>query len=248
MEPKLNICVMGNSHIAALKLGYEMIAADYPHAPLTFFGDRGAGMRFLRAEGTKLVPTNEKLRTALRHTSGGKDCIDTTAYDIIVVVGLELEPFFDDATQGYSRKLLVQTLKDNANDPGYTFFGMFSRMRAVYKKPIYMAHAPLRAQSNEPMGEGPERYLAAVALFNEIFLKPQDMTLLPQPPETVVSGNRTAHHYSVGSMRLSVGSLTDAELHASDDHYHMNAEFGAVWLRGFFAHIGVMPVSAMTAG
>ncbi|MCF4167729.1 hypothetical protein L2U69_18940 [Zavarzinia compransoris] len=82
------LCFIGNSHLAALKRGWDGMAADYPDVDITMF--IGLGHRYEHAylEGHFIkTQFGELLDTFVRH-SGGRDSIDLTAYDRFVVVGL----------------------------------------------------------------------------------------------------------------------------------------------------------------
>jgi hypothetical protein len=83
-----SICLIGNSHVAAIKQAWTNRApALLSDVTLDFF-----------SAGTNLLPSfeldgkiwrcgNEMLREKIAYTSGGQDCIDLSRYDAFVVLG-----------------------------------------------------------------------------------------------------------------------------------------------------------------
>ena len=61
----MKICVLGNSHIASLKNGWDRVGQKYPDIELVFFGARGAGLDGLELDGKALVAANDDLRHSL---------------------------------------------------------------------------------------------------------------------------------------------------------------------------------------
>jgi hypothetical protein len=83
------LCVMGDSHTAALKAGWSDIADDHPDLDVVFFGAGGSRLGDLTVEDGALVTSDKPLMKLLRYTSGGKDRIDG-AYDGYILCGLAL--------------------------------------------------------------------------------------------------------------------------------------------------------------
>ena len=92
MTETLKVCVLGNSHLASMKTGWDLVRDAFPDHELTFFGAPKAMMDDLSLEGNCLVPGNEKLRRKLNGFSNGLDAIDIDAFDAFIVVGLQFGP------------------------------------------------------------------------------------------------------------------------------------------------------------
>jgi hypothetical protein len=92
------ICVLGNSHVASLKLGWDSLKTQYPNVDITFFANRQRRMEALQVEKGKLVPDNEALKTAIAYTSNGLTSIDSRKFDLYLLYGLDLKPYFPPTT------------------------------------------------------------------------------------------------------------------------------------------------------
>ncbi len=84
-----SICIIGNSHIAALKQAWTNrkppVARD---SAVTFFAAGTHLLPHLKVEGRVLVSRNADLAEKLIYTSGGLDRIAVDRYDIFVLVGM----------------------------------------------------------------------------------------------------------------------------------------------------------------
>jgi len=86
------LCLMGNSHLAALKLGWDRLRDAHPDVAVTFFGSRGAGVcKGMRLEGGALVPSAQDL-VNFRWTSGGLKEIRLEDFDCFALVALGFAP------------------------------------------------------------------------------------------------------------------------------------------------------------
>ncbi|MEM7213092.1 MAG: hypothetical protein AAF479_14585 [Pseudomonadota bacterium] len=92
MSDQLKLCVLGNSHLASMKSGWDQIETQYTDMVLTFFGAPKAMMDDLSLDGNSLVPGNEKLKGKLKMFSDGSESIDLDAYDAFVINGLQFGP------------------------------------------------------------------------------------------------------------------------------------------------------------
>lgn len=233
----MRIAILGNSHIGSLKRGADRLsAAENPHT-LTFFGARGKLMRHLRAEGDCLIPTHEATESSIAHTSGGDRRIRVDAFDAFLLYGLDADPFFAPLDRFYSSAVMARAIADVAETT--TLYRTLTTLRAITDKPVYLGHTPLRAAEPANLARETTAYERGIALLNETAFAPLRATMIPQPSETIVNGSRTLISFSKGSKRLAIGDERDDELHPEGDSSHMNDEFGALWLRRWFARIAV---------
>ncbi|MCC6918876.1 MAG: hypothetical protein IT548_06705 [Alphaproteobacteria bacterium] len=88
------ICALGNSHIAAAKLGWDEIAAEFPDYAFDFFGFApGTSVDFgnhVKVENGALVATSDAVKNTFAMTSGGRQKIEGAAYSAFVMFGLGL--------------------------------------------------------------------------------------------------------------------------------------------------------------
>lgn len=87
MATRFSVCVIGNSHVAALKLAWTKRALKVCDGlGLTFFSAQNHMLSGIRLKGRALVPVREELAEKLRFTSDGLGRIDLDRYDAFVVV------------------------------------------------------------------------------------------------------------------------------------------------------------------
>jgi hypothetical protein len=85
---EFRVCVIGNSHIAAVKQAWDNRAPKVSSdLATTFFSAQVRLMEHLVLDGRVLVPTQDELAAKLRYTSGGTSVIDIDAYDAFVLIG-----------------------------------------------------------------------------------------------------------------------------------------------------------------
>jgi hypothetical protein len=84
----MRVCLVGNSHLAAIKLGWDAVKLDYRDIACNFFGAPRNALRGLALDGDVLIPTNEALARKLKIVSGGPTTLRPSDYDVICCIGL----------------------------------------------------------------------------------------------------------------------------------------------------------------
>ena len=227
----MKICVMGNSHVGSLKRGWDEIKADYGGHHVTFFAHRSDGLEGLIVQDGKLIPTNEKLATALEFTSGGRKDIDPEEYDVFVIYGAGLNIGFKKDDVFYSRAVVECSLNDLVSNT--LSFTLLKRLRRLTGKPAFLGHLPLVPAGTISAETTPSDYLARVDLINEVVFRSLNAELVRQPLSTIVNGSNTHPDFSKGSKALAIGDSGDDVFHPESDSDHMNDQFGQIWLRDF---------------
>ena len=168
MTEVVRVCVLGNSHLAAAKAGWDLIASRYPGHALTFFGAPRNIMKDLVREGGRLVPRSEKLLQKIRRSSGGLDAVELAEYDVFVLYGLQFGPRrviqlyrthrpvsfewrepLPDLPPMENRSGPLQTVSERIFD-GFALNGLqrtlavqlAAQIRAVSRRPIHLVAAP----------------------------------------------------------------------------------------------------------
>jgi hypothetical protein len=232
----MRLAILGNSHLGSLKRAWDKISSEFPSLEIVFFGARGNTLENMRSQGRKLVPTTPEAVAALKFTSGGRSEIDLDGYDAVLIYGCSAQPFFT-PKRNYSKQAIFRTMSDLSS--GFHFRLLQMARSAAADLPIYLGHDPLLAAEPSPQGQGNDAYLDGMALLNQTILEPVGARMIGQPLDTIVNGNRTHIKYARGSKRLAIGDHVDDELHPERDIFHMNDEFGELWLRAFFAQLNV---------
>lgn len=103
----LRICAIGNSHLAALRSGWSLCAADHPGLQITWFGAMWDGIAELRRVDRSLCATHApEVEATLAWTSGGLRQIVLDDYDAFLLAGLKLSFTSLARLYGGSRTLL----------------------------------------------------------------------------------------------------------------------------------------------
>jgi hypothetical protein len=82
------ICFIGNSHLAAVKLGWDAVQRDYPGIEADFFGAPTRQFENIAVEDGLLVAKAAEAERFLRSTSGGRASAALLDYDVVVLVAM----------------------------------------------------------------------------------------------------------------------------------------------------------------
>ena len=231
-----NVCIIGNSHAACIKMAWDRIGKEYPEITLSFFAARGDHLAALAVQGRTLVATTDLARQMLQHTSGGRDHIDFEPYDhcLICAAGFSY-PYHLQAARHYSKAVQLQCLQDLFR--GSLLYRLAKDIRQITAIPVWLEHAPLLALAERKEQEFCFSYMDFLHQLRQM-LPGADIHFLPQVAETVAEGCFTHPRFSAGSRRLDIGDEISGELHPPEDRAHMNEKFGEALLNDFFRRIG----------
>lgn len=240
------VCVIGNSHAAALRQGWKSIAGDFPGVDLTFFAAPRHLLREVTFRDGALTPADEQLANFFKMTSGDKTEIRLSEYDRIIIAGAGIgvvrfseiyrthRPFqmLSDGTTPISEScLLASALGFLASTPGFRIARMIGTPVSFIPEPI---PAPGLAETDRwrPIWSDARVRQNANVTFRKALddaCTKLNSTILHQPRETV--GEDFTHpQFSRDSMVFTL-----KRKHRQDDFCHMNGEYGATVLRRLFA-------------
>lgn len=236
------ICIVGNSHVAALKLGWDKIAADHPDQQITFFGVPGRWLRQLElGEGT-VTPKAGKHKRSFERLSGGMDTIKVSDFDLFVVVGLELSVFrwvnFYKQNRQHPFNLDLGTPQILDADTfdlcrGNIFKGtsgdvVYQALKSVGARRVMVCPQPFPSPLIEQKDaffaemmavEGADRL--AEAYRTDMARAYDAQALIWQPEDTQDGPLMTGQAWSQGSLRINLNAA-----HGEEDYQHMNADYG----------------------
>lgn len=224
-----SVCLIGDSHLAALKMGWPSIEPGFPGAALHFYAGGGMSIPGLAVEGRALVATTPKLRVQFERSSGGRHAI-APDHDAYVVVGYGLdsraaqEAFRSVVAGQGNARVLAAVLRET------TMATVLRKLRAVTDRPAMAIAAPHPVARDDGLwARLKSRGLdgAAAALFNracEMVAAEHGARFLPQPDATL--GNSaivTQDRFATGPSRFAVPG-------PEEDKRHMNDAYGAIVL------------------
>lgn len=244
------VCVIGNSHIAAIKLGWDIVQSEHPDIKLTFFGSPGRDLNDLRVENGSLVPGSEKTLENLRSTSEGESEIRVENFDVFLIVALDfgirrLEEIYRNyrseehknlrsADQYISNACFMQAARGSLKDTWA--FDIAKKLKQLVDRPILILPQPLPSEDItlvRPFWRTMVQYGDDVSLAHSFArisseLAESDKHILRQPDETKAGEIFTKRKYCEGAVRFRGNfntKLPDGEFK------HMNQEYGVVALR-----------------
>lgn len=224
----MKVCVIGNSHAAALRLGWKLIEAEFPGIELCFFAVGGEGFRQLEARDGRLVPTRARLRSVLEFTSGGQDEIDPAMYDLFLLYGLGFAPIGIVEPQGYSMAVRDAARRDIFRRS--VACHVLTLLDAVTCKPILLGHGPFSTHRTNDLTPPADLqdYRRELDWYRQFL---SSVILISQPEDTMQTSCTTRSEFSKGSRKLMTGDADDDEHHPEADTKHMNSDYGQRWLR-----------------
>jgi hypothetical protein len=93
----IRLCFVGNSHLGAIKAGWNASAANHPDVSARFFGAPQSAFVETKVENGRLIAESPRAQKLFRLTSGGSIEVVPEDYDLIVLVGMSYshEPLLD---------------------------------------------------------------------------------------------------------------------------------------------------------
>lgn len=254
----MQIAVVGTSNIGAIKYASDRIAADHPALHVTCYGLPGGKFDGARLENGQFGPDRmDQGAMKLARRVNGTATIDLTAFDHTLVIGDTLgmpstlwTAVNYDVVDWPTRRalpLLSEPAFLAAMREAITIRA--DHLRSQFDTlPIHLALAPYPTTAVVPPGAHHQQPYAAMATHPEAArihetyraalnyaLLARDMTLIPQPPETIAQPFLTVELYGHGSMDFR------ADGRLLNDHRHMNADFGASLFAAFALAIAPTP-------
>ncbi|MDP9141832.1 MAG: hypothetical protein M3O62_13675 [Pseudomonadota bacterium] len=230
----MKVCVLSNSHAAALRQGLDRLDRHARTAlDVTFFASRSDGLKALAIDGQKLHCTDPEVLRDIQHTSGGSGEIDLAHYDVFIVHAMGFRYPYTSLAAPYSQQFVTAWMR--ARWQQTHSYRLTEMLRAAPRAAIVVSPQPYLSEGDDIARALVEQAILPAPTLEQAFTMdawPADgrVLFLPQPATTVVRQVLTDQRYSRGSVRLEVGDRQSGKAHPSTDHQHMNAEYGLlVW-------------------
>lgn len=233
------LCIIRDSHVGALKLGWVRIKCEFSGIEITFFAGNGKQAQ-LKLEGEAIVPATAQAAQNFARFCGMSHI--TGSYDAFLLCGLGIQTYFakklalqfrteqqpSDERRPISDECFTLAIRDQlANTFTFKLAGM---LREISAAPIGLMPAPMpSAEHPDPdlkslVNSGHDKIVAkAFALALGEAAAEAGVRVYPQPPATLVAPLCTNPVYS-----RAWGRESDV---IDKDHGHMNAEYGVVALQ-----------------
>lgn len=250
------ICLIGDSHLGAVKLGWDAVKSELHGVDLTFFVAPGRMMDLALSSGS-ITAATEELQRKFKKSSGGEFAIKCD-YDGYIVHGLGLIssrilPLYENCRADSHAREGRQPISDECFQ--LACYGLFRETRAVRTvallrkitdAPIGLVVAPMRSLSHpeadvaviEKNGDDAEVASsfsgAATRLSTDL-----KVSVFLQPTDTLAGPLRTKPMYS-RSQLVRAGNEIDRS-----DYTHMNPAYGTIIVRQLVAEF--LPLAAERA-
>lgn len=227
---QVRICVIGNSHVGALRRGWDALKAERDDVQPVFFASPGRSLAGLQRQGTRLVPALPGVARYLALTSGGLSEIELGEFDAFVLVGMAfLMPRPD-------RRHTLAVIRATCEDAWTTSISasLVALIRASSGVPLLVAHNPLPSARQPNAHLRPLGYAETMDVMQNDVMPPA-VQLLPQVAETRADDWLTRPEFLAGATTLLGEGLED------DNATHMNARFGELQWRALLGRLQLQP-------
>lgn len=251
-----HLCVIGNSHVAALKDGWPPLTELANHVEADFFGCLKDGMKSFGEIDGKLGPRDPEAGEFFKGISTTGDFVQPDRYEAFVLMGMKFFPntlirdyaeFATPSTHNHdvarnfvSDAALIEALWDELEQ------GMMLHtartLRAHTNAPIFLVWQPflsevlLQIEWREAIyrpileaDDGP--FIQKIMAGLDERLQGEGFQILRQPEQTIAQGVMTHRKYSEGSRQFRAGGGSE---HRALDVFHMNAQFGRLCWETWF--------------
>jgi len=238
----MKLAVLGNSHIACLKVAWNDMQHDHT---LTFFGSHGLSLASLRYQNGKLSSDEPRVRNNFRMSSeGNAEEIILSDYDALLIHGLADIGVAATVFKHYSLKrgglMLSQATFQSVLDGWY-----HSQLLALTVPQIPIGVRCIVTTTSayaELIAKWPDwRYVGDIpancrAAFDYTLVAYSKFQVVRQPLDTLKAPFLTRDEFSKNSVRLTADLNVP---HPDDDYTHMNADYGRLVLRDVFRALDI---------
>ncbi len=240
------ICVLGNSHIAALKGGWADGGAHDKFTP-EFFGALSKGMASLAFIDGKIIPQDAEAAEFFCNISGKENGADPNEYDAFLLcgMGMNLSPIFNNyggfATPDTHHSIpdhfvsdtcLQDLLWDHIDNSMMMHCARL--VRRITDAPVYLVWQAFfaenlfdiewrAAQIGPILENNDQEYVVNQMRLVSDRLSTEGFQILHQPLETIAQGIMTKSEFSRGSVLFREGL---DKPHRENDVFHMNSQYG----------------------
>jgi hypothetical protein len=242
--------MVGNSHLAAIRLAWKEYAESYPRYRVKFYGSTRNSLRGIVSQkdfwGTYLGPKEAELRKRIQRVTGGSAKLRPKHYDGIILFSLGFnfqaaERIYTDFRlpgfrQNPASSLITEAcfraaLKGALLDSAASYIAR--QIRSISNVPIYLSAQPYPSETIVSDGKRAVWQELVEADLNDLLRLYQGVaeevardlgiTLFMPPPEVEVSPGLSAHSYCEGALRLD---LKTPKGNLKLNYSHMNAHYG----------------------
>ena len=231
----IRLCIIGNSHVAALKHAAEGFCAEHPDARLAFFAAPSNQTARLAVSDGQYRPRTPDLAQQIQLTSGGLAAIDPEAYDAFLIYGFGGRGHRTDKPRRLSESFTRAIVLDRVRCSLLMQHG--AALRSLSDAPIFAALTPLPAAAPNKRRRRLMSHQAEVALVQAELCTPLGVELCTQPEATLVADQATRADFATSSVPLENALKAREDRHELSERRHMNVAYGRLWLEAFWPRL-----------
>jgi hypothetical protein len=252
---KIRLLLLGNSHLAAVKLGWDARRSEESDVQVSFFGAPAKWTQHADLTEGTISTANAPLAKKFVRVSG-KQSVHLHDFDAVALVGMYFgfadvlrllrqvhlftTPPLRPKSQLVSKACLEQMFVDFLSQS--SAIDLATRIRPGFHKPLLLVPTPLPAERflDAPplVGATSRTFRQSMGELFEIYERAASqttakvpLTVVQQPSPTIASTGLTKDRFSQDSVRL----LGEGHKHPDEDYVHMNTEFGIEMLGAIVA-------------
>ena len=229
----MRLCVLGNSHVGALKRAAEDVCLQHPDLRIGFFAARSNESRDMDIFDGRYGPKSAALAAQFALTSGGLRDIDPAQWDAYLIYGFGGRRRQGDTPRRFSLSFRQAVLLERVR--GSLLPTHARALRRLTDAPIFAALAPLAVQTEDKPALRLLPPRTECALVQTEICNPLGVTLVLQPDASLAGETATRPEFSHNAAKLEqAGRAAQTE---QQEHRHMNAAYGRLWLTEFLPQL-----------
>lgn len=220
------ICVLSDSHAAALKQGWSQIEEDFPETRLTFFAGTSTEWNTVRALEGKLVSTSPVLRDQFRRSGRGSEIADAfdayIVYSIGLAISFALKQWVKQEQKDWDAHRTAAAMHVQTTNCAYAL----GQLRKITARPVLLIAAPFQPRdfclfSPSIDDEAAAKIRGDFFAQCEALAKDHGASFFPQPQRTWAPNGVTT------KMKFASPALPDGR----EDRRHCTPRYGAILMR-----------------
>jgi len=240
-KTKLRVCLIGNSHSGCFKMGWDAISEYFDSVDIKFFPHHGQFYHSFKVDepSKTLLMEDEFVRKNFEKLSGNDGIINFEHFDLCMIVGgMSLSTYINN--RFHSKQVVAQIARDHFE--GSHINVLFSKIRQISDIETLIVPAPNKAVRQKISGDRETHGDTIHQLMNNDVLKPNNARLALPPSEVWEPKSGCFKlKYAAGERVTGASLIPGNKQEIIDDLVHMNAAYGALFLKNILADLGIEP-------
>jgi len=240
------ICILGNSHVLALKRFWDAKSNGKSDPDVHFFASSANSATNTRLADGWIAPTNELVSRSWKITSDGHEQVRLDRYAVIILHGYFPSPSLitqhmnglSSSRSAYSVAFQVRALM-NLN-PALVHLTALLSSAAIKCPPVIVSQRPSPSVTTEREGFSPSQWSSQASRLDKLFSS-MNLRFLAQPSPTLDSTGTTRTEFAKNGVALGAEPSRLGSNATPKDTTHTNERYG----QEFFRALGCLEDSVL---